>query len=109
MVLSDVEIQAEIVQQRLVFDPPITDPAGRIDSSAVDLLLHRDLILLPSTPVPGVTIVPNDDEVDVMRLLSNNGETKVNCRPPLPYGTPPIGHRQNPRNRDFAEPFGGAD
>ena len=76
MVLSDVEIQAEIAQQRLAFDPPITDPADRIDSSAVDLLLHRDLILLPSTPVPGVTIVPNDDEVDVMRLLSNNGKQR---------------------------------
>ncbi len=74
MVLSNVEIQAEIAQKRLVFDPPITNPGDRIDSSTVDLLLHQDLILLPPRPLPGVTIVPSDDEVQVMQLLSNNGE-----------------------------------
>ena len=74
MVLSNVEIQAEIAQKRLVFDPPITNPGDRIDSSTVDLLLHSDLILMPPSPVSGVTIVPSDDEVQVMQLLSNNGE-----------------------------------
>ena len=73
MALSNVEIRAEIDQERLVFDPPITNPNDRIDSSAVDLLLHPDLILLPSRPVAGVTIVPSDDEVQVMELLLNHG------------------------------------
>lgn len=53
MALSDVEIRAEIEHKRLVFDPPITNPGDRIDSSTVDLLLHQDLILLPSRPVSG--------------------------------------------------------
>lgn len=72
MVLSDVEIKAEIAAERLVFDPPIDDQ--RIDSSAVDLLLHPDLILLPLQRVQGVTIVPTDDNVEVMNLLSRHGE-----------------------------------
>ena len=76
MVLSDIEIRAEIEARRLVFDPPITDPEARIDSSAVDLLLHQDLILLPEARVPGVTIVPSDDDVEVMNLLSIHGETR---------------------------------
>ena len=76
MVLSNVEILAEIAQKRLVFDPPITDTEDRIDSSAVDLLLHPDLILLPPRPVSGVTIVPSDDEVQVMELLLNTGEER---------------------------------
>ena len=74
MVLSDIEIKAEIDAERLVFDPPISNPRERIDSSAVDLLLHPDLILLPSERVPGITIVPSDDEVQVMNLLSIHGE-----------------------------------
>ena len=76
MVLSDVEIEAEIAQKRLVFDPPITNLADRIDSSAVDLLLHPDLILLPPRPVAGVTIVPTDNEVQVMELLLNHGDER---------------------------------
>ena len=36
MVLSDIEIKAEIDAERLVFDPPIPVIDGRIDSSAVD-------------------------------------------------------------------------
>lgn len=74
MVLSDIEIKAEIDAERLVFDPPIPRDSDRIDSSAVDLLLHPDLILLPSQRVPGITIVPSDDDVQVMDLLSTQGE-----------------------------------
>ena len=58
MVLSDIDIRAEIAARRLTFDPPIDDPDERIDSSAVDLLLHEELILLPDQQVQGVTIVP---------------------------------------------------
>lgn len=81
MALSNVEILAEIEHERLVFDPPIIDQDDRIDSSAVDLLLHPDLILLPSRPVAGVTIVPSDDEVHVMQLLNNNGEHPYRMEP----------------------------
>ena len=76
MVLSDIEIRAEIEAKRLVFEPPITNPDERIDSSAVDLLLHPDLILLPEERVTGVTIVPADDDVEVMNLLSLHGESR---------------------------------
>ena len=74
MVLSDVEIRAEINEERLVFDPPIPLRDGRIDSSSVDLLLHPDLIVLPSERVRGVTIVPSDRDVEVMGLLNIHGE-----------------------------------
>ena len=74
MVLSDVEIKAEIDAERLVFDPPIAYEDERIDSSAVDLLLHPDLILLPSERVQGITIVPSDRDVQVMNLLGLHGE-----------------------------------
>ncbi len=76
MVLSDVEIKAEIAAERLVFDPPIPINDQRIDSSVVDLLLHPDLILLPLQRVQGVTIVPTDDDVEVMHLLNIHGEHK---------------------------------
>ena len=76
MVLSDVEIKAEINEERLVFDPPITDTDERIDSSAVDLLLHPDFIILPSERVSGVTIVPTDENVEVMNLLNIHGERR---------------------------------
>lgn len=74
MVLSNVEIKAEIAAERLVFDPPIAINDQRIDSSAVDLLLHPDLILLPLQRIQGVTIVPTDEEIEVMNLLSLHGE-----------------------------------
>ncbi len=73
MVLSDIDIRAEIDARRLIFDPPFEDPDERIDSSAVDLLLHEELILLPQQPVQGVTIVPSDEEVEVMNLLEIHG------------------------------------
>ena len=76
MVLSDIEIKAEIDAERLIFDPPIFNPRERIDSSAVDLLLHPDLILLPFDRVQGVTIVPSDDDVQVMDLLNIHGEQR---------------------------------
>ena len=76
MVLSNIEIRAEIEAKRLVFDPPIPadDDDERIDSSAVDLLLHPDLILLPLERVRGVTIVPTDKDIEVMHLLNVHGE-----------------------------------
>ena len=76
MVLSDIDIRAEMSARRLTFDPPIGDPDERIDSSTVDLPLHEELILLPEQPVPGLTIVPNDEEVDVMNLLESHGTAR---------------------------------
>lgn len=76
MVLSDIDIRAEIDARRLIFDPPIEDPDERIDSSAVDLLLHEELILLPKETVGGVTIVPTDEEVEVMNLLERHGKPR---------------------------------
>ena len=73
MVLSDIEIQAEIDAKRLVFDPPIGKGSGRIDSSAIDLLLHEDLLILPKERVAGVIIDPNASDIGVMDILNNNG------------------------------------
>lgn len=75
MVLSDIEIRAEIDAERLVFEPPIED-SDRIGSSSVDLLLHEELLILPSR-VPGVAIDPSDDEIEGMDILTRHGETKA--------------------------------
>ena len=74
MVLSDVEIHAEISAKRLVFDPSISDDLERIDSSAIDLLLHEDLILLPKSPVSGYIVTPTNDNFNIMGFLSRNGK-----------------------------------
>lgn len=76
MVLSDIDIRAEIAARRLKFDPPIEDPDERIDSSAVDLLLHEELLVLPTERISGVSIVPGDEEVKVMNLLESHGKRK---------------------------------
>lgn len=75
MTLSDIEIQAEINAKRLIFDPPVED-RERIDSSAVDLLLHEELLVLPER-VAGVSIDPSDDQINVMDILRRHGETRT--------------------------------
>ena len=75
MVLSDIEIRAEINAERLVFDPPITD-RSRFGSSSVDLLLHEEIVIMPSGRVPGVTVVPSDEDIDVMDILGRHGESR---------------------------------
>ena len=75
MALSDVEIRAEIAAERLVFDPPIDDKE-RIGSSSVDLLLHEELLVLPER-VPGVSIDPSDDGIEVMQILGRHGENHM--------------------------------
>ena len=72
MVLSDIEIRAEIDAKRLVFDPPISNFDGRIDSSAVDLLLHEDLVILDKN-TSGVIIAPNKPDFGVMDILERHG------------------------------------
>lgn len=77
MVLSNVEIIAEIQAGRLVFNPPI--PTGnaenRIDTSSVDMLLHEELIVLPeSNEVAGVTVDPSAKGINVMSILETYGE-----------------------------------
>ena len=75
MPLSDIEIRAEIDAKRLVFEPAIID-RDRISSSSVDLLLHEELLVLPQR-VPGITIDPSNDEIEVMDILARHGETKT--------------------------------
>jgi dCTP deaminase len=75
MVLSDIEIRAEINAKRLIFDPAIGDE-DRIGSSSVDLLLHEELLILPER-VRGVSIDPSDDEIHIMDILTRHGETKT--------------------------------
>ena len=73
MVLSDVHIRSEITEKRLVFDPPIDLKSDRIDRSAVDLLLHDELIILPKGPVGGVIIDPNTIANGAMDVLNRHG------------------------------------
>ncbi len=84
MVLSDIEIKAEIEAKRLVFHPAVDIDSGRIASSSVDLLLHGDLLILPLGPIPGVTVVPSDEGAMVMNQLYNYGE-KRELSPNQPY------------------------
>ncbi len=75
MALSDVEIQAEIDAKRLIFEPPVDD-TERIGSSAVDLLLHEELLVLPER-VAGVSIDPSDEGINVMDILTRHGESRT--------------------------------
>ena len=79
MALSNVEIRAEIMAGRLVFDPPIDDDPdnSRIGSSSVDLLLHERLIVLNSGRNSGVIVDPSASEFYVMDFLQNNGSTVI--------------------------------
>ena len=88
MVLSDIEVRAEIAAERLVFDPAIHFEPDRIGSSSVDLSLHGDLLVLPTGPIPGVTIVPSDEGAMVMNQLYNYGE-KRELSPNQPYRMAP--------------------
>ncbi|MDE2801983.1 MAG: dCTP deaminase [Chloroflexota bacterium] len=72
MVLSNVEVLAEIRARRLVFDPPIDDE-DRFDSSSVDLLLDERLLVLPDSAEREVF----DSELhgrDVMGFLQDRGQ-----------------------------------
>ena len=81
MVLSNIEIRAEIEAERLSFDPPILSDS-RFDSSSVDLLLHEELIELEtadSISQSGVLVDPTTnggDRFNVMKLLGSHGEVK---------------------------------
>ncbi len=86
MVLSNVEIWAEIDAERLVFDPPIVDK-GRVDSSSVDLLLHEDLIALPKVD-PGIIIDPSASAANVTEILDRHGEHRT-MTPSAPYKMEP--------------------
>ena len=74
MVLSDVEIQAEIGAKRLIFDPPIRE-RERIGSSSVDLLLHEEIIVLPSN-VPGILVDPAATGIEVMNIVRTYGKVE---------------------------------
>jgi dCTP deaminase len=79
MVLSNVEIRAEITAERLVFDPPVDDDPNfsRIGSSSVDLLLHERLIVLDNGKNSGVVVDPSASGFRVMDFLRNNGKTEI--------------------------------
>lgn len=74
MVLSDVEIRAEIGAKRLVFNPPINE-REHIGSSSVDLRLHEEIIVLPSN-VPGVLVDPTATGIEVMNIVRTYGNVE---------------------------------
>lgn len=51
MLLSDIELRAEIESGRLVFDPPLPEPA--IQSASIDLSLH-DVFWRPKAMDEGI-------------------------------------------------------
>ena len=71
MVLSNVEIWAELDAKRLSFDPPVVEE-DRFGSSSVDLLLHEDLLILPET-MQDVVFNPAVDGSSVMAYLEARG------------------------------------
>ena len=73
MVLSDIEIKAEMRAKRLAFDPSIPEDSNRIGSSSIDLLLHDDLIVLPQSQQEGVKIDP-ETIGDAMGVLRKFGD-----------------------------------
>ena len=70
MPLSHIEIWAELEAGRLIIDPPL-DPIN-VDSSAVDLLLAPELLVLPEK-LTGITVDPS--AIDVMKFLTAHSET----------------------------------
>jgi dCTP deaminase len=82
MVLSDIEVKAEIAAKRVVFDPLIPSDSDRFGSSSVDLLLHQELIILPKEPVAEVVAHPAAGG-NVMNLLRNYGKTTI-LKPGVP-------------------------
>ena len=82
MVLSDIEVKAEISAKRIVFDPEIPRDSDRFGSSSVDLLLHEELIILPKEPVEEVVARPAASG-NVMDLLRNYGTTTI-LKPGVP-------------------------
>lgn len=77
MVLSDVHIRSEITEKRLVFDPPIDFQSDRIDRSAVDLLLHEELIILPKDTVAEVIVNPSVIANSTMDILVRYGKQHI--------------------------------
>ena len=77
MALSDIEIQAEIREQRLVIDPPVPLDSNRIGSSSVDLLLHQDLTVVGDNGVAGIVVDPSAPGFQVMPFLRRNGRNIV--------------------------------
>lgn len=71
MVLSNVEIWAEIRAERLVFDPPVVEE-DRFGSSSVDLLLHERLLVLPDR-MDNMAFDALRDRGDVMAFLESRG------------------------------------
>ena len=72
MVLSNVEIWAEIRAERLVFNPVIDDE-DRFDSSSVDLLLDDRLLILPDS-AEGRVFDSTLHGRDVMAFLQARGD-----------------------------------
>lgn len=74
MVLSDVEIWAELSAGRLFVDPP--PDADRVVGSSIDLLLHDEIVALPEIEeVRGISVDPSEPELRIMAVLRQTGKT----------------------------------
>lgn len=85
MVLSDIEIWAEVQAGRLVIDPAPNE--SRVNSSSVDLLLDTEIIALPlNSEVQGISV--NPALVNVMDLIKLHGKA-INITDNQPYRMTP--------------------
>lgn len=76
MALSDIEITAEILAKRLIFDPELAK--DQIGPSSVDLRLHSELILPPDREkASGIRIDPTSSGFDATDFLARLGETRT--------------------------------
>lgn len=77
MALSDIEMQAELREERLVIDPPIPLNSDRIGSSSIDLLLYRELTVAGDNGSAGIVVDPTVPGFDVMAFLRRNGRNLI--------------------------------
>lgn len=88
MALSDIEMQAEIREKRLVIDPPIPVESDRIGSSSIDLLLYKELTVVGDNGAAGIVVDPTAPGFQVMPFLQRNGR-KVTIPDNGSYEMPP--------------------
>lgn len=82
MLLSDIDILAEVRAGRLVIDPPLIDRDIRLQSASIDLGLHT-VFWRPSLPIatPGIDIRVDVAQVQASQYAQQFEDDEVELRP----------------------------
>lgn len=83
MILSDIELLAELDAKRVSIDP--LPPRERINASSVDMTLDNTIWEYPQDPVAGIVIDPANPKVRMRDIISHETEEIV-----IPDGQPYI-------------------